>query len=101
MVLAALASAAFTAAAFPRLSEGGPHLYARSVFVRFSLPGSPAQSVHFVPSATDPAAAIASHSFGETTARRSPFLATSAVGNCFLSSSPAEIKVEPSVAGRT
>ncbi len=37
----------------------------------------------------------------ETTATRFPFLTTSAVGNFFLSSAPTEIKVEPSVAGRT
>src|ERR1700704_1569881 len=102
MVLAAPAKAACTSSAvFPLASDGAPHLYSRIVFVRFSLPGSPAQSVHLVAAATDKAALIASHSFGETTAARLPFFTTSAVGNCFLSSGPTETRVEPNVAGRS
>src|SRR3981081_4398758 len=101
MVFAALARAAVTAAAVPLPSDGAPHFWARRAFVRFSLPGSPVQSVHLVVEARAPAALIASHSLGETTASRLPFLTTSAVGNFFLSSAPTEIKVEPSVAGRT
>src|SRR5271166_2866267 len=101
IVLLAPASAAFTSSTFPLLCDGAPHLCSRSSFVRFSLPVSPAQSVHFVLAATERAALIASHSLGETTATRLFFFTTSAVGNCFLSTSPTEINVEPSVAGRT
>jgi hypothetical protein len=101
MIFGALASAAVTSAALPLLSEGAPQLCARSVFVTFSLPGRPDQSLHFVPAATDCAALSASHSLGETTASRLPFLTTSAVGNFVLSTSPTEIKYEPIVAGRT
>src|SRR3954469_5509029 len=99
MVLGALTSAAFASAAFPPLA-GAPHLYSRKVFVRFSLPGNPDQSVHFVPAATARAALPASHSLGETTATTSTFLTTSAAGNRFLSSAPTETNVEPSVAVR-
>src|SRR5439155_17925600 len=99
--LDAFANAAITSAAFPLLSDGAPHLNSRSAFVRFSLPGRPVHSVHFALAATERAAAIASHSSGETTATRLPFFTTSAVGNCFLSTSPTEINVEPNVAGRT
>src|ERR1700722_461113 len=101
MVFGAPAGAALTSAALPLLSVAAPHLCSRIAFVRLSLPGSPAQSVHFVPAATESAALIASHSLGETTATRLAFLTTSAVGNCFLSSAPTEIKVEPIVAGST
>src|SRR5712692_1800606 len=99
--LDALPRAAVTSAAFPLLSDGAPHSCARSAFVRSSLPGSPDHSVHLVPAATERAALIASHSFGETTARRLRVFTIWAVGNCVLSSAPTEIKVEPSVAGRT
>ena len=78
-----------------------PHEYSSSVLVRFSLPGSPAQFVHFVLVATARAASIASHSSGETTATKFPFFTTSAVGNCFLLISPVEISVEPRAAGLT
>src|SRR5580700_7097125 len=101
MVLGAFANAVVTSAAFPRVWSGAPHLCSRRAFVRFSLPGSPDHSVHFVLAATACAARIASHSFGETTATRLAFLTTFAVGNCFLSISPTETNVEPSVAGRT
>src|ERR1700675_220396 len=69
--------------------------------VRLSLPGSPAHSVHLVVAATELAAPIASHSLGERTATRLPLVTTCAVGYCFLSSAPTEIRVEPNVAGRT
>src|SRR5712664_2708215 len=100
MFFIAFASAVVTSAAFPRLSGGVFHLYARSVFVTFSLPDSQAQAVHFIPAATARAALMASHSLGETTATRLPFFTISAVGNCSLSTAPTEIRVEPSVAGR-
>src|SRR5690348_7089638 len=44
---------------------------------------------------------MASHSFAATTAARLPFLITAAVGNRFLSIAPAQIIVEPKVAGRS
>src|ERR1700728_1138770 len=101
MLLGALARAAATSSLFPLFSEGSPQVCARSVFARFSLPGRPDHWVHFVVPATDCAAATASHSLGETTPTRLPFLTTSAVGNFVLSSAPTEISVAPNVAGRT
>src|SRR5580692_10321982 len=101
MVLGAFSSAAVTSAAFPLLSSAGPHLWSRSALVRFSLPGSPDHAVHLVPDATERAALTASHSLGEATATRLPFLTISAVGNRFLSTAPTETRVDPRVAGRT
>src|SRR5258705_664422 len=99
--LDALARAAVTSAAFPLLCDGAPHSCARSAFVRLSLPGSPDHSVHLVVAATERAALMASHSFGETTATRFFVFMISAVGHCVLSRPPTEIKFEPTMAGRT
>src|SRR5262245_58828404 len=97
---AALASAASIFSALPRVPMGAPHACARSVFMRLSLPGSPDHSVHFVCAPTTRAACIASASLGDTTATRFPFVTTSAVGNRFLSTSPTDTRLEPTVAGR-
>src|SRR6516225_3017532 len=101
MVLCALASAAFTSVAFPRLSAGAPHFWSRKNFVRFSLPGRPDHSLHLVLAATAWAALIASHSLGETTATRFFLRMTSAVGKRFLLTAPTDTRVETSVGGRT
>src|SRR5262249_44489789 len=74
---------------------------ARRACATLSLPGRPDQSVHFVVEATARAAAVASHSFGETTATRFALVTIPAVGNCFLSIAPTETSVEPCVAGRS
>jgi hypothetical protein len=65
------------------------------------LPGSPFQSVHFVPEATCCAALIASHSVGATTPTRFPFTITFVLGNRDLSRGPAEMSLEPNVFGCT
>src|SRR5262245_27752410 len=71
------------------------------MLVMFSLPGRPAQALHFVVDATARAAAIASHSCGDTTATRLFFVTTSAFGYLLLSNVPADTSVEPTAAGRT
>src|SRR6266436_1082919 len=101
MVLVAAARAALTMAASPWVCDGLSHEKRRRAWVTLSLPGRPDQSVHFVEAATARAALMASHSLGETTATRLDFVTMAAVGNCFLSRAPTEIKVEPSEAGRT
>src|SRR5689334_19215648 len=93
--------AAITLSELALVADGGPQSCCLSVRVRASLPGSPAQSVHRVVSATACAAWVASHSSGDNTATRLPLLTTVAVGNCSLSSSPTEVNVDPNVGGRT
>jgi len=74
---------------------------ARSALKMLPSPGSPVHSVHFVLDARIAAAWIAVYSAGSRTATRFPLTTTWVVGNCFLSSWPTEMSVEPSVAGCT
>src|SRR3954451_23078898 len=65
------------------------------------LPGNAFQSVHFDFPATAEDAWIASYSSSLRTATRFPLTTSCDFGNCFLSSVPAEISVDPSVGGFT